>query len=176
MPPVEQIVMFFGSGRLAFPARVGYIGDHNRSSSKVSATVRTRLFHTKPDFCTSLTDGPIMTPTNPELEQFRANLLTLQSELLAASSSGQDAAKPVELDQTTIGRVSRMDALQDQAMAQASQQRRHIQLQRIESALQRLESGEFGWCMKCGEEIARKRLEVDPTAPLCITCADAKPR
>lgn len=117
-----------------------------------------------------------MTPTNPELEQFRAVLLTLQSELLAASSSGQEAAKPVELDQTTIGRVSRMDALQDQAMAQASQQRRHIQLQRIESALQRLESGEFGWCMKCGEAIARKRLTVDPTAPLCITCADAKPR
>ncbi|MGD9852377.1 MAG: TraR/DksA family transcriptional regulator [Nitrospirales bacterium] len=117
-----------------------------------------------------------MTSPNPELEHFRATLLTLKAELLAASSSGQEAAKPVELDQTTIGRVSRMDALQDQAMAQAAQQRRLIQLQRIESALHRIENSQFGWCMKCGEEIARKRLDVDPTAPLCINCADGKPR
>lgn len=118
----------------------------------------------------------MMTLTNPELEQFRTILLSLQSDLLADSSSAQEAAKPVEVDQTTIGRVSRMDAMQDQAMAQASQQRRQIQLQRIQSALQRIERGEFGWCMKCGEEIVKKRLEVDPTAPLCIVCADGKPR
>ena len=118
-----------------------------------------------------------MTQQNPDLDHFRTTLLNLKTELQAASSSGQEAAKTVELDQTTIGRVSRrMDALQDQAMAQASQQRRLIQLQRIESALQRIETGAFGWCMKCGEEIARKRLDVDPTAPLCIICADGRSR
>ena len=79
-----------------------------------------------------------------------------------------------EIQQTAVGRVSRMDALQQQAMAQAAQQRRHIQLQRIESALQRLENGKFGWCVRCGEEISRKRLDVDPTAPLCIACADGR--
>ncbi len=118
----------------------------------------------------------LMTQHNPDLDHFRATLLTLKAELQAASSSGQEAAKTVELDQTTIGHVSRMDALQDQAMAQASQQRRLIQLQRIESALRRLENSDFGWCMKCGEEIGRKRLDVDPTAPLCITCADGRSR
>jgi len=117
-----------------------------------------------------------MTQQNPDLAHFLATLLTLKSELLAASSSGQEAAKPVELDQTAIGRVSRMDALQDQGMGPASQQRRRIQLQRIDSALQRIEKGEFGWCVKCGEEIARKRLDVDPTASLCITCADGRSR
>lgn len=117
-----------------------------------------------------------MTQPIPDLDHFRSTLLTLQRELLAVSSTGQEAAQRVELDQTTIGRVSRMDALQQQAMAQAAQQRRHIQLQRIESALQRLENGKFGWCMRCEEEIARKRLDVDPTAPLCIACASGKPR
>ncbi|MEO6202208.1 MAG: TraR/DksA family transcriptional regulator [Nitrospirales bacterium] len=112
--------------------------------------------------------------SNPD--HFRSMLLTLKDELLGVSSTGQEAAQPVELDQTTIGRVSRMDALQQQAMAQAAQQRRHIQLQRIESVLQRLETGKFGWCMRCGKEISRKRLEVDPTAPLCIACADGRNR
>ena len=64
-----------------------------------------------------------------------------------------------------------MDALQGQAMAKESQQRRTIQLQRFESSLQRLEQGIFGLCLRCGEEIAPKRLKFDPTAPLCIDCA-----
>lgn len=115
-----------------------------------------------------------MTQPTPDYDHFRATLLTLQRELLAVSSTGQEAAQTVELDQTAVGRVSRMDALQQQAMAQAAQQRRHIQLQRIESALQRLENGKFGWCVRCGEEISRKRLDVDPTAPLCIACADGR--
>jgi DnaK suppressor protein len=117
-----------------------------------------------------------MTQPTPDLEYFRSTLLTLQRDLLAVSATGQEAAQRVELDQTTIGRVSRMDALRQQAMAQAAQQRRHIQLQRIESALQRLENGKFGLCMKCGEEIAKKRLDVDPTAPLCIACASGSPQ
>ena len=115
-----------------------------------------------------------MTQPTSHPDHFRSALLTLKSKLLTVSSTGQEAAQTVELDQTTIGRVSRIDALQQQAMAQAAQQRRHIQLQRIESALQRLENGKFGWCMKCGEEIPRKRLDVDPTAPLCIACADGR--
>jgi len=116
----------------------------------------------------------LMTQPTPESDHFRATLLTLQRDLLALSSTGQESAQPVELDQTTVGRVSRMDALQQQAMAQSAQQRRLIQLQRIESALQRLENGKFGWCVRCGEEISRKRLDVDPTAPLCIAWADGR--
>jgi DnaK suppressor protein len=109
-----------------------------------------------------------------DLQQFKEALLNLRSDLLAVESSGQEAAQPVVLDQTTIGRVSRMDALQDQAMAKASQERRHIQLQRIEAALRRIENGEYGWCLRCGEMIATKRLDFDPTAPLCIDCASSK--
>jgi DnaK suppressor protein len=109
---------------------------------------------------------------NLDNQHFKQALLKLQSDLLAVEQSGQEAAQTVELDQTTVGRVSRMDALQGQAMAKESQQRRTIQLQRIEASLQRLEKGIFGLCLRCGEDIHLKRLEFDPTAPLCIDCAN----
>jgi len=65
-----------------------------------------------------------------------------------------------------------MDAMQDQAMAKQSQQRRGIQLQRIEAALKRLEEGQFGVCLRCGDDIAIKRVEFDPTTFFCIECAN----
>ena len=99
-------------------------------------------------------------------------LIQLRDDLSAVHQSGEEAAQTVELDQSRVGRVSRMDALQSQAMAKDSQQRRTIQLQRIDAALQRIENGEFGHCLRCGEPIAPKRLAFDPTAPLCIDCAN----
>jgi DnaK suppressor protein len=106
-----------------------------------------------------------------ENQHFKQALLSLQADLLAVEQSGQKAAQTVELDQTTVGRISRMDALQGQAMAKETQQRRTIQLQRIKASLQRLEKGTFGLCVRCGEDINVKRLEFDPTSPLCIDCA-----
>lgn len=69
-----------------------------------------------------------------------------------------------------------MDALQGQAMSQALNQRREIELQKISSALQRIESGDYGYCVKCGEAIAEKRLKLDPSTPLCIGCAEKRER
>jgi DnaK suppressor protein len=77
----------------------------------------------------------------------------------------------VELDQTRQGRLSRMDALQGQAMAQETERRRQAELKRIEAALARIKSGDFGYCLSCDEEIAAKRLEFDPSVSLCVDCA-----
>ena len=107
-----------------------------------------------------------------ENQHFKQALLKLQTDLLAVEQSGQEAAQTVNLDQTAIGRVSRMDALQGQAMAKDAQQRRTILLQRIKASLQRIEKGIFGPFLRCGEDIQVKRLEFDPTAPLCIDCAN----
>jgi len=101
----------------------------------------------------------------------RANLLDLKSELEALSGLSEEARATVELDQQSVGRLSRMDALQGQAMAQASERQRRAHIQRIEAALQRLETGDYGYCVECGEEIAEKRLQVDPSVAFCITCA-----
>lgn len=78
---------------------------------------------------------------------------------------------PVMLDQSRVGRLSRMDALQVQAMAKAQERRRRAERQRIEAALERLADGTWGLCTECGETIAGARLDFDPTVALCIRCA-----
>lgn len=106
-----------------------------------------------------------------DLSLVQEKLLQLRDELLQVEQSGNEAAQTVELDQSAVGRLSRMDALQNQAMAKESQQRRMIQKQRIDSALQRIENGNFGTCVTCEEDIHSKRLAVDPTTLLCLDCA-----
>ena len=83
---------------------------------------------------------------------------------------------PVELDQAKVGRLSRMDALQQQSMAQASARRSSVELQRIKTALSRLTSGQYGYCVHCEEDISIGRLRVDPAALTCIDCARAAER
>lgn len=107
-----------------------------------------------------------------DLKVVKARLLEMKAELLSLEEASEDGRRPVELDQTKVGRLSRMDALQGQAMALALDQRRKNEIQRIDSALARLEEGDYGYCVSCDEEIALKRLELDPATPTCIACAD----
>ena len=79
--------------------------------------------------------------------KIKASLQALQQQLIAEQAVGREAADTVELDQSRLGRLSRMDALQQQAMSQALNQRREIELQKISSALRRLESGDYGSCL-----------------------------
>lgn len=102
---------------------------------------------------------------------WRARLLALRAELEAVAESGAAASEVVELDQAKVGRLSRMDAMQAQAMARASRERREQTLRRIEAALRRIDDGEFGDCRACDKPINPKRLEFDPTVELCIECA-----
>ena len=113
-----------------------------------------------------------MTDTD-DMAHFRERLLTRQQQLHDIEETGNAAGKTVELYQARVGRLSRMDALQGQAMSQAMNQRRQIELKKIAAALRRIESGDYGYCSSCEEPIARARLEHDPAATLCITCASA---
>ncbi|NNC37072.1 MAG: TraR/DksA family transcriptional regulator [Acidimicrobiales bacterium] len=101
----------------------------------------------------------------------KRRLLALKSEVSALSEAAQANRKPVALDQQSVGRLSRMDSLQVQAMDKAAEHRRRRDVLRIDSALERLESGDYGYCVTCDEEIGAKRLELDPAVPLCINCA-----
>lgn len=107
----------------------------------------------------------------PDPERFRAILTDLLADLDAQDEAGAQARQTVTLDQQSVGRLSRMDALQRQAMAQATAARRAASRQRIAAALARIEAGEFGYCSACGDEIAPKRLALDPAAALCMSCA-----
>ena len=103
--------------------------------------------------------------------EFRARLLADLKALDDEDALGRDGQKTVVLDQQSVGRLSRMDALQQQAMAKATQARRGQQRQRILAALARMDEDEFGYCTECGEDIAPKRLALDPTTPTCVRCA-----
>ncbi|MCH8188851.1 MAG: TraR/DksA C4-type zinc finger protein [Proteobacteria bacterium] len=105
-------------------------------------------------------------------EAIRQTLERERDELLEMSTAAADERRPVELDQQSVGRLSRMDALQVQAMAKALEVRRQGRLQRIEAALRRLEDGDYGYCAECGQKIPAKRLAIDPMIARCIDCAD----
>jgi DnaK suppressor protein len=100
----------------------------------------------------------------------RERLLKLREELQAMVVTSGDSAAVVELDQSKVGRLSRMDAMQAQAMAKASGQRREAMLRNIEAALKRIDDDSYGYCRDCEEPINPKRLEFDPTALRCIEC------
>ena len=106
-----------------------------------------------------------------DLDHFRVLLEARHAELTVLIASGRNQVKPVLLDQTSVGRLSRMDAIQVQAMAQETERRRHIDLKRIETALARLKVADFGFCLLCGDDIPVKRLEFDPSVATCVDCA-----
>jgi DnaK suppressor protein len=113
-------------------------------------------------------------PSHIDRAYFIKRLQNLRNELLQSERTGDQAAEIVELDQSRVGRLSRMDAMQAQAMAVEARRRRKIQLQRVDAALKRMDRDEFGLCLECGEDIHPKRLEFDPTVLFCIDCAKSK--
>ena len=106
-----------------------------------------------------------------DLKKYKKLLLIRQDELEKLIFSTKDNSAPVSLDQTSVGRLSRMDAIQGQAMAEEIKRRRDNEVLRIEAALIRIKEDDFGYCLTCGDDIAEKRLELDPSISLCNKCA-----
>ncbi len=106
----------------------------------------------------------------------REHLGLLKTELLAEKEAAKEDLAPVELDQARVGRLSRMDSMQQQAMAQELDRRRDTQLKRIEGAYLRLDNDTYGQCATCGKAIEGARLEFDPTVFFCQVCASKAER
>ena len=103
---------------------------------------------------------------------FRGKLLALETELEEAlEGDKKDGEKVVELD-TSIGRLSRMDAMQSQQMALELRRRREQQLLRVQNALKRMNRGTYGVCGKCRAPMPEERLEIQPEAVLCVRCSE----
>ena len=109
-----------------------------------------------------------------DLQRFKSALQKLRAELLTVGETSQQAEEVVELDQTRVGRLSRMDAMQAQAMSLETGRRRRQQILDIDASLERISVGGFGDCFECGELINPRRLAAEPTATLCIQCAEAR--
>ncbi|MEM9972238.1 MAG: TraR/DksA family transcriptional regulator [Pseudomonadota bacterium] len=105
------------------------------------------------------------------IDALKARLLSELDDLNQGDAAGHDNQSTVVLDQQSVGRLSRMDALQRQALAQATQRRRNARRTRINGALSRMKADEFGFCEECGDDIAEARLRLDPTVTLCVECA-----
>lgn len=112
-----------------------------------------------------------MTGGQADPEAVKRTLGERLDALRRASDGAADSRRPVMLDQASVGRLSRMDAMQMQAMAQAAERLRTLEIDRIKAALRRIDDGDFGYCTLCGEAIGPKRLAVDPTIATCIHCA-----
>jgi DnaK suppressor protein len=107
--------------------------------------------------------------TDAERDKLHRTLLKLQSELRQLLEDSSDGAQPISLNQP-IGRLSRMDAMQQQSMVQANRRTAQLQLDSIEAALKRFPIGEYGLCAACEEEIALARLRARPDTPFCMEC------
>ena len=102
--------------------------------------------------------------------EWRHRLEARLTELEEADALGREGEATVMLDQQAVGRLSRMDAIQGQAMAKAGRARRETERRRVRAALARLDEGEFGYCTDCGEALEAGRLKLDPAIPRCASC------
>jgi DnaK suppressor protein len=108
--------------------------------------------------------------TSEQTEQLRQELLRTLSRLegrIAKNGPGNGAA---ELDQTCVGRLSRIEALQNQGLTDGLRERERIQFEQVLDALCRLESGTYGTCVTCHTPVAFERLTVFPETPTCTPC------
>ena len=104
------------------------------------------------------------------MPDFRRQIEDEIAQLKQLSEDTRAARAPVELDQQSVGRLSRMDAMQQQSMDLAKDERRKTRIAVLKAALQRLDENEFGYCLSCGEGIPKARLAIDPAATLCVDC------
>lgn len=107
--------------------------------------------------------------TDLERGQLGEALAALLEELSQAVNLAEEGAKPVDLDQP-IGRLSRMDAMQQQAMAKATRAKAKIRLAQVRLALEAMVGGEYGYCRRCEEPIGVGRLRSRPETPFCVEC------
>ncbi len=103
------------------------------------------------------------------LAALRNRLIELRLELRHLVGASKAGAETVGLDEP-IGRIARMDAMQQQKMIAANRLAAQRRLQQVQAALDRMDAGEYGECRACGEPIGSGRLEAHPEAPLCLGC------
>lgn len=109
--------------------------------------------------------------TDAQREHLARRLEQLETELGALLDSTSETVKPVDLDQP-IGRLSRMDAMQQQKLAQANRRRTEVRLRQVLAAKAAMRNGSYGECKRCDEPIAFERLEARPEAPVCLPCQE----
>ncbi|NVK12508.1 MAG: TraR/DksA family transcriptional regulator [Gammaproteobacteria bacterium] len=107
---------------------------------------------------------------NLQLNDIRERLVTKLSELDRALELTSNHAQTVVLDQTAVGRVSRVEAMQDQQLGLAHQRQIAVDILLVKKALRKLETGEYGLCERCDDDIPTARLKLVPECECCVEC------
>lgn len=102
-----------------------------------------------------------------ELIDKKTSLNSLQNQTIKADAESEPELKDM---------VDRSDAEEAWFSKERMTQHWKMELARIEHALQRMDSGTFGICEECEEEIPLKRLKVRPDAALCLNCQESSER
>ena len=105
------------------------------------------------------------------VQAFKKLIMDEIAELDGLSKTSKSERAPVILDQQSVGRLSRMDAMQQQSMDLAREERRQQRLGILAAALQRIEADDYGYCLRCDEPIKDARLKIDPAVLTCVSCA-----
>ena len=113
--------------------------------------------------------------SDTQIELLRNELLTTQQQLEKLLAANKDATQAVEPD-AAIGRLTRMDAIQQQSMAKATHEGYQIRLRQIRQALRLIDDDEYGYCRRCDEPIGWARLQAKPETPFCLGCQSAAER
>ncbi|WP_168204135.1 TraR/DksA family transcriptional regulator [Aliikangiella coralliicola] len=100
----------------------------------------------------------------------KEQIITLQNQL----SMAKESSKTVELDQSLAGRVSRIDAIQQQKMAQAGLNRTQQRINVLNKTIEQIDNEDFGYCEECGDEIGFSRLQIKPESTNCVACQQSK--
>ena len=108
------------------------------------------------------------------MEEIRKILLEEKEKIGDGIKSKQINLSDIERD---VGdEVDKSMVEQERELNLLLQDREKQHLEAIEEALQRIETGEYGFCDECGDQIDKKRLMVMPLAQLCITCQQNEER
>ena len=119
---------------------------------------------------------PVVELTSRQFKKLSNHLKFKKVELELQLEGSRQSTEPVSLDQQAVGRISRMDAIQQQQMAVANREQSTLLLKLVSAALTRVESGDFGYCLQCGELIVFARLEAQPYTANCLDCQSALER
>ena len=108
--------------------------------------------------------------TRKQTQELRSLLQTSKTKLEQQLLDAKSATGVVILDQSSVGRVSRVDAMQQQSMAVSTQAKAEATLRKVIIALKRMDGEGFGYCSQCDEPIKFNRLKVQPQASHCLRC------
>ncbi len=101
----------------------------------------------------------------------RSKISSLISKSIADIKDMEGMTQPIS-PENSIGRVSRMDAINNKSVMEAALANKKEKLSKLKLALNNIESENYGICSMCGNDIQEGRLIFLPESTRCIRCAD----